>query len=102
MRPFAGESEVNTKVRLRVRTHIGNDLREPRAADHDTARIYEPALEPFDERSVHGMGNCHIVSVHDEEPCRLCVPKPLGQVLVPLGRRRVCRLSLFLRSGPQQ
>src|SRR5215472_359724 len=81
MCPFARKSEVNTKIQFWVRTRIGNDLGEPRAANHNTSGVDASALETFDERSVHGMDHRNVVGVYDEEPLRLSVPKALGKVL---------------------
>src|SRR5262249_39168932 len=53
--PFAGQSQMQTQIKLRVLSGVGRDLREPRAGNHDTARSDQPFFESLDRRGVDRM-----------------------------------------------
>jgi hypothetical protein len=86
---------MQSEIGLRVRTRVSRDLGEPRAWNHDAARVNETAFECLDCGCVDRVGHAEIVRMNDQQLRVAWITKPFGD--------RFCRfLTTDLRDRKQR
>jgi hypothetical protein len=64
--PFAGQSEMQSQIELRMLSGVSGDLGEPRAGNHDAARSDQAFFEGFDCRDIDRMRHADVVGMNHQ------------------------------------